>query len=157
MVRDLSLNLPLWTSLLAILLAQLLKILWNLSMTGKWDWIWIYHSGGMPSGHTSAVSSLSTSIGLTIGWSSPEFAISTILSVIVMYDATGVRRQAGVHAQVLNRLVEDVTKLLSEAKEKSPAETREKLKEILGHKPIEVFAGLWFGIFVAIINYYIWY
>lgn len=157
MVSDLFANFPLWTSLLAILLAQFLKILWNLSLTGKWDWIWMYHSGGMPSGHTSAVSSLSTAIGMTKGWSSPEFAISTILSIVVMYDATGVRRQAGVHAQVLNRLVEDMTRLLSEAKEKSPAETREKLKEILGHKPIEVFVGLWFGIFVAIIHYFIWF
>jgi acid phosphatase family membrane protein YuiD len=157
MVSDLLANFPLWTSLMAILLAQFLKIIWNLSMTGKWDWIWIYHSGGMPSGHTSAVSSLSIAIGLTKGWDSPTFAIATILSIVVMYDATGVRRQAGVHAQVLNRLVEDMTKLLSEAKEKSPAETREKLKEILGHKPIEVFVGLWFGVIVAIINYYLWY
>ncbi len=157
MVSNLFYNFPLWTSLLAILLAQFLKILWNLSMTGKWDWIWIYHSGGMPSGHTSAVTSLSTAIGLTEGWSSSEFAIATILSIVVMYDATGVRRQAGMHAQVLNKLVEDVTKILSEAKEKSPAETREKLKEILGHKPIEVFVGLWFGIIVATVSYYIWF
>jgi acid phosphatase family membrane protein YuiD len=153
-------NFPLWTSLLAISLAQFLKVPWNYTITRKWDWNWLVNTGGMPSGHTSAVTSLATSVGLTSGWDSSPFAISTILAIIVMYDAAGVRRHAGIQAQVLNQLVEDISILLNELrhfKDKPSAETRVKLKEILGHQPIEVFTGAWFGIIVALIMYWIWY
>lgn len=158
--NDLFSNFPLWTSLIAILLAQFSKVPWNYTITRKWDWNWLINSGGMPSGHTSAVTSLATSIGLTKGWDSSAFAIATIIGIIVMYDATGVRRQAGMQAQVLNRLVEDFTSLLIELRnlnEKPAAETRIKLKEILGHQPIEVFTGAWFGVIIALIMYFIWF
>ncbi|MFC7439722.1 divergent PAP2 family protein [Laceyella putida] len=160
MLEQLAHNFPLWTSLVAITLAQLLKVPWNYTITREWDWNWAYSSGGMPSGHTSAVTSLATSIGLTSGWHSPSFAIATIFGIIVMYDATGVRRQAGMHAQVLNQLAEDFSLLLREIRhlnEKPSAETRIKLKEILGHKPIEVFTGAWFGVLIAILMYFLWY
>lgn len=153
-------NFSLWTALTAIVIAQCSKVPWNYLITRKWDWNWLYSSGGMPSGHTSAVTSLATSIGLTHGWDSPSFSIATIFGIIVMYDATGVRRQAGMHAQVLNRLVDEFTVLLDELrhfKVTTPDETRIRLKEILGHKPIEVFAGAWFGIAWALIMYAIWY
>lgn len=77
-----------------------------------------------------------------------------------MYDAAGVRRQAGMHAQVLNRLVEDFAMLLNELRhlnQKRTEETRIKLKEILGHQPIEVFTGAWFGILIALIMYWFWF
>jgi acid phosphatase family membrane protein YuiD len=153
-------NFPLWTSLVAISLAQFLKVPWNYTITRKWDWNWLVNTGGMPSGHTSAVTSLATSVGLTSGWDSSPFAISTIVAIIVMYDAAGVRRHAGMQAQVLNQLVEDFSILLNELrhlKDKPSAETRVKLKEILGHQPIEVFTGAWFGIIVALIMYWLWY
>jgi acid phosphatase family membrane protein YuiD len=160
MLDKLFANFPLWTSLLAIILAQVPKVPWNYITTRKWDWNWLYNSGGMPSGHTSAVTSLATSIGLTEGWDSPSFAIATIVGIIVMYDATGVRRHAGMHAQVLNRLVDDFAVLVNELrhfKDRSNDETRIKLKEILGHQPIEVFTGAWFGIAIALLMYWLWY
>ncbi|SEN50662.1 divergent PAP2 family protein [Lihuaxuella thermophila] len=153
-------NFPLWTSLVAISLAQFLKVPWNYTITRKWDWNWLVNTGGMPSGHTSAVTSLATSVGLTSGWDSSPFAISTIVAIIVMYDAAGVRRHAGMQAQVLNQLVEDFSVLLNELrhfKGNPSAETRVKLKEILGHQPIEVFTGAWFGIIIALLMYWLWY
>lgn len=154
-------NFPLWTSLIAISLAQLIKVPWNFFITRKWNWGWLINSGGMPSAHTSAVTSLATSIGLSQGFNSPDFAIATIVGIIVMYDATGVRRQAGMHAQVLNQLVDDFSALLTELrhlnKNKPSPEARIRLKEILGHQPIEVFIGAWFGILFALLMYWIWY
>jgi acid phosphatase family membrane protein YuiD len=141
-------------------MAQLIKVPWNFYITRKWDFDWLISSGGMPSAHTSAVTSLATSIGLTQGWDSPSFAIATIFGIIVMYDATGVRRHAGMHAQVLNQLVDDFALLLNELRhltQKPSAESRVKLKEILGHQPIEVFTGAWFGILIALVLYWIWY
>lgn len=159
MIDKLLSNFPLWTSLITIILAQSLKVPWNFFSTKKWDWNWLVNSGGMPSGHTSAVTSLATSIGLTSGWHSPSFAIATILGIIVMYDATGVRRHAGMHAQVLNQLMDDFTKLMIELRhlKDAPERTRIQLKEILGHQPIEVVTGAFFGISVALINYWIWF
>lgn len=158
MLTQLFDNFCLWTSISAIFLAQLLKVLWNFSMARTWDWKWLYLSGGMPSGHTSAVTSLATSIGVTKGFHTTSFAIATIIGIIVMYDATGVRRQAGMQAQVLNQLVDDFTTLLHEIRtSKSSLEQRIRLKEILGHKPIEVFVGAWFGILVALLMYGIWH
>lgn len=159
MIDKLLSNFPLWTSLLTIVLAQMLKVPWNYFNTKKWDWSWLINSGGMPSGHTSAVTSLATSIGLTSGWDSPSFAIAMILGIIVMYDATGVRRHAGMHAQVLNQLMDDFSKLMIELRniKDAPERTRVQLKEILGHQPIEVATGAFLGISIALINYWIWF
>jgi uncharacterized protein len=161
MLDKLFSNFPLWTALFSIVFAQISKVPWNYIITRKWDWNWLYNSGGMPSGHTSAITSLATSIGLTKGWDSSLFAIAAVVGIIVMYDATGVRRQAGMHAQVLNRLMEDFTILVNELrhlKNYPNSETRiQKLKEILGHQPIEVFAGAWFGISMALLMYWLWY
>lgn len=160
MLAELMANFPLWTSLTAIILAQLFKVPWNFIINHKWDWGWTINSGGMPSAHTAAVTSLATSLGLAHGWDSSSFAVSTIIGIIVMYDATGVRRQAGMHAQVLNQLAEDFSSLLNEIrqmKERPVTEASVRLKEILGHQPIEVFTGAWFGILVSIIMYWIWY
>ncbi len=160
MIQELLHNFPLWTSLIAIILAQVVKAPWNYFISKNWDWGWILHPGGMPSSHTSAVVSLATAIALTEGFGSNSFATATILAIIVMYDATGVRRHAGMQAKVVNQLVEDFTRLLLELRqlnEKPSQKSRVKLKEILGHQPIEVFAGFWFGIFVALIMYWIWF
>ncbi|RAL26971.1 divergent PAP2 family protein [Thermoflavimicrobium daqui] len=162
MIYELLSNFSLWTSVTAIVLAQVLKVPWNYFISQKWDWGWLLNSGGMPSSHTSAVTSLATSIGLIEGWNSTSFAIATIFAVITMYDATGVRRHAGIQAQVINQLAEDFTTLLHEIRqlklnEKPLGKSRIKLKEILGHKPIEVFIGLWFGILIALGMYWLWF
>ncbi|SHE81198.1 hypothetical protein SAMN05444392_103244 [Seinonella peptonophila] len=159
MLESLFSNFPLWTSVITIFFAQLLKVPWNYFTNHTWDWRWLANSGGMPSGHTSAATSLATSIGLTSGWESPSFAIATIFSIVVMYDATGVRRHAGMQAQVINQLADDFTRLLIQLRHQKEAQDpqRTPLKEILGHQPIEVFTGLWFGIAMALICYYIWW
>lgn len=160
MIQSILANFPLWTAIYAIIFAQVAKVLWYAYFTGDWNFHWLFSSGGMPSSHTAAVTALATSIGLTDGWDSSSFALATIFGVIVMYDATGVRRQAGVHAQILNQLLEDFSLLVNEIKHMktmSPMETKIKLKEILGHKPIEVFVGAWFGILFALFMYQLWY
>jgi acid phosphatase family membrane protein YuiD len=160
MLNKLLANFPLWTSLIAISLAQFIKVPWNFYIMRKWDWAWLINSSSMPSAHTSAVTSLATSIGLTQGWDSPAFAIATIVGIIVMYDATGVRRQAGMHAQVINQLMDDFTLLLNELcymKQKPSTDTRVRLKEILGHHPIEVFTGAWLGILNSLFLYWLWF
>jgi len=151
-------NYPLWVSIIAIALAQFFKVLWNYTYHRVWDWNWLIKTGSMPSGHTAAVTSLATAIGLQEGWNSPAFAIATILAIIVMYDAIGVRRHAGMQARVLNRLMEDFTQLLMEIRKDkiNPSQAGIKLKEILGHQPIEVFTGVWLGIFIAFITYWVW-
>ncbi|SFI86289.1 divergent PAP2 family protein [Thermoflavimicrobium dichotomicum] len=160
MLDELFSNFPLWASITAIVSAQLLKVPWNYFISQKWDLGWLFHSGGMPSSHTSAVISLATAIGLTEGWHSNSFAIAVIFAIIVMYDATGVRRHAGIQAQVINQLVEDFSTLLHEIRQLNEKPLRKsgiKLKEILGHKPIEVFVGFWFGIMIALVMYWLWF
>lgn len=152
-------NYPLWASLTAMILAQTLKSIGFSIINRKWDWRWLAQPGGMPSGHTAAVTSLATAVGIWEGLDSSLFAMSIVLAIIVMYDATGVRRQAGMQAQVLNQLMDDFSLLLkeiSQMKVKTPQETRTKLKEILGHQPIEVFIGAWVGILVSFIIYWFW-
>ncbi len=98
----------------------------------------------MPSSHSAAVTALSTGIALEQGLDSPLFAVAAIFAVITMFDATGVRRHAGEQATVINKLVIDFNRFVSEAKDFQKAEEKEKqkkLKELLGHQPIEVFFG----------------
>lgn len=110
----------------------------------------------MPSSHSAAVTALATTIGLEYGFNSTFFALSAMFAIIVMYDATGVRRHAGYHATMLNQLMNDFNKFMHEAKNwqhKEEVEKREELKELLGHKPIEVFFGALLGILLAIFVY----
>ena len=104
-------------------------------------------TGGMPSSHAAGVMGLSTTVGLINGFNSVEFAIALGFAFIVMYDAAGVRRAAGKQAACLNRIIMDVYK--QELKEAGG-----KLKELLGHTPLQVFMGAIFGI---IYSYYIHY
>ena len=98
----------------------------------------------MPSGHSATVASLATICGLTFGLGSVEFAISAILAIIVCHDATGVRRETGKHAEILNELV----KYLETGKP-------EDLKELVGHTPLQVFAGILIGIGNALLMYFV--
>ena len=110
--------------------------------------IWhIFEAGGMPSSHSASVTALTLSIGLTQGWNSPLFTIAGVFAVIVMYDATGVRRSAGQQALILNKIIDDIY----------PNEKvqKEKLKEIIWHDPIEVVAGAVLAVIVTIIAYYV--
>ena len=97
----------------------------------------------MPSSHSSFVMGLATAVGLTHGWESTYFAICISFSLVIMYDAAGVRRSVGKQAIILNKMVEDIHK-----KNKKQL-TEKRLKELIGHTPVEVFAGAILGIVLA--------
>ncbi|GKU83181.1 divergent PAP2 family protein [Niallia sp. NCCP-28] len=151
---DLLYNFPLIASLAAIFFAQFIKVPITFFITKKIDWKLLTSTGGMPSSHSAAVTALSTGIALESGMGSPLFAVAAIFAIITMFDATGVRRQAGEQAIVLNQLVADFNKFLLDAKgwqNKPEQQKRKELKELLGHKPIEVFFGGLTGIALTLI------
>lgn len=151
-------NFPLYSALIAIGFAQFVKVPLVYITTKKVDWRMLTSTGGMPSSHSAAVTALATAIALEHGFSSPLFAICAIFGVIVMFDATGIRRHAGYHATVLNQLVTDFQRLVKEMKawpDKEEQEKRKELKELLGHQPIEVFFGGVVGILISLIFYFI--
>ncbi|EGL84233.1 acid phosphatase/vanadium-dependent haloperoxidase related protein [Caldalkalibacillus thermarum TA2.A1] len=152
-------NYPFWAAITAIALAQLIKVPLYYIPNRTLNWGLIFSTGGMPSSHSAAVTSLSTAVAIEHGLESTLFAISAVLALIVMFDAAGVRRHAGEQAVVLNRLVEDVNQLIEEMKNwnmQTKQVKRKKLKELLGHQPIEVLMGGLFGIGVAFLCLFIW-
>lgn len=137
-------NRVLWVGILAWFAAQAMKVVFTAIFDKRLDFSRLFGLGGMPSSHSSVVTSLATAIGITRGFYSVEFAIATILAFIVMTDATGVRRAAGKQAKVLNSIVQDMMEM-----GKSP--TSEKLKELLGHTPFEVVIGALLGILIGLL------
>lgn len=157
---DLLLNFSLWASIAAILFAQFVKVPIQYIATRRIDWALLTSTGGMPSSHSAAVTALSTGVALETGLDSPIFAVSAIFAIITMFDATGVRRQAGEQAIVLNQLVADFNKFVDDAKSwqnKPDQEKRKELKELLGHKPIEVFFGGLTGIALTLLLNFIFF
>jgi len=138
-------NYALWIALCAWLAAQVLKVIVELLRKRRLHWGLLTSSGGMPSSHSSFVTAVTTVIGLTEGFDSPIFALGAIVSLIVMYDASGVRRAAGNQAKVINDLLGSI--------EDTGIKLDKKLKEMLGHTPIEVAAGAVLGIVIALILY----
>lgn len=130
----------------AAILAQLLKFIGHFARTKKVDFQVLATTGGMPSSHTAGVISLSTTVGIICGFDSVEFAIAIGYSLVVMYDAAGLRRSTGKIAACLNKIRDDFY-----ANGQMPTE---RLKELLGHTPMEVFFGALLGIFIAFINHY---
>jgi len=126
-------------------LAQIIKTIIHLILTKKFVAERLIGSGGMPSCHSATVCALTTSVIINEGVHSPFFAIAAILSIIVMYDAMGVRRETGIQARVLNELTEVIEKMGSDLS------NDEKLKEFVGHTPIQVFVGAVLGIIIALI------
>ncbi|MEI5907816.1 divergent PAP2 family protein [Bacillus spongiae] len=157
---DLLLNFPLMASLMAIFFAQFIKVPIQYLATKKIDWSLLTSTGGMPSSHSAAVTALATGVAFETSLQSPIFAVAAVFAIIVMFDATGVRRQAGEQAIVLNQLVTDFQRFVVEAKmwqKKPEQDKRKELKELLGHKPNEVFIGGLTGIFLTILfRLYIW-
>ncbi|UOQ94228.1 divergent PAP2 family protein [Halobacillus shinanisalinarum] len=151
---DLLHNFPLWASLAAILFAQTIKIPIQFIASRKFDAGLAFSTGGMPSSHSAAVAALATSVGVDQGLDSPIFAIACVFSIIVMFDSTGVRRQTGEQAIMLNILLNDFHRFVGEAKEwsnKGEFQKKEELKELLGHRPIEVFFGALTGIGLTLV------
>jgi len=142
--QEISQNHILWTAVSSWFVAQLIKFIAALVKTKRLSFWLFFSSGGMPSSHTSFVVALSTLLGIREGFDSPIFAIAAVTTAIVMYDATGVRQQAGKHAVVLNRLLQYLD---------DPSISLEmKLKELLGHTPRQVMAGAALGIAIAILS-----
>lgn len=130
-------------SILSWILAQAAKFVLGFFLEGRLDLTLLTKTGGMPSGHAALVSSVSWGIGEAYGFSSGQFALASVLSIIVMYDATGVRQAVGVQAQILNDLLHNLYR--------GTAVKPVRIREILGHTPIEVIAGAFLGIAVAML------
>ncbi|APC48918.1 hypothetical protein BME96_12255 [Virgibacillus halodenitrificans] len=153
---DVLMNFPLLSALTAIIFAQVVKIPIKLVVTKEFRPGLAFSTGGMPSSHSAAVAALTTSVGIMEGVSSTMFAVSCVFSIIIMFDASGVRRQAGEQAIVLNQLIKDFQLFVDGAKDwnrKKEYEKRQELKELLGHQPIEVFLGGLSGVAIAFLLY----
>ena len=136
-------NLPLMTGAIAFLISQSSKIIYYFFREKKIDPMHFFEAAGMPSTHSAMSSSMTLMIGFTEGFASPLFAVAVVFTIIVMYDAMGVRFAAGQQAVVLNKIIEDIySEKVSE---------KEKMKELIGHTPLEVCVGGIFGIATAII------
>jgi uncharacterized protein len=134
---------PFWIALVVGLSVQFYKGMAQFFTTGRWNLRRFVETGGMPSSHSAAVAALSTGVGLQEGFSSALFGVTLYFSLIVMYDAAGLRRNAGRQATVLNRLIERHFQ--------HPEDDTHKLMELLGHTPFEVFVGASLGVLSAIL------
>ncbi len=143
MWNELISNHALLTGLAAWLLAQILKPPMEYLRRGKWNWGYLFSAGGMPSSHSALMVGTTIGIALHIGFDSPIFAIAVAITMIVVYDAAGVRREAGRHAEKINILIEE---LLS-----GHPISQEELREVLGHTPFEVTGGIMLGVIVSIL------
>jgi acid phosphatase family membrane protein YuiD len=141
-------NHVLGTVLVAWLLAQTFKLPIHYLLTRRWNWALLLSTGGMPSSHSALVVSAAASIGLNVGFDSPLFALAVAIAMVVVYDATGIRRQAGLHAQKINILFDELLK-------GHPVSDRQ-LKEVLGHSPLEVVGGVTLGIAIALLMNWLW-
>lgn len=145
-ITDFFAHSELVTALIAWFIAQVMKMIIVLVKDRKVNFERLVGSGGMPSSHSALVVSLAAAIGLTEGFASPLFALSTVFALVVMYDAAGVRRAAGQQAVILNKIIDSLVK-------SDFSHTEKRLKELLGHTPVQVFAGAILGIAVALFRH----
>lgn len=153
-------NIPLMAALIAIGFAQVIKVPIQALMSRTTNWSLLTATGGMPSSHSAAVCALMTTLAIEHGMNSPYFAVAAIFGVIVMYDAMGVRRQSGEQAITINKLIADfqaITNIGKNSTEKDPDEGLKRLKEVLGHKPTEVFFGILTGIAIGFLVDYLYH
>lgn len=134
-------NTAFWAAILAYAVASFLKVVVKFAKTRQLKPSLFISTGGMPSSHSAFITALATSVGLTEGFDTAIFALSAGISIVIMYDAQGVRRAAGKQAEAINRIIANFDQL-NKVLEK-------ELKEILGHTPFEVFAGAGLGILIA--------
>jgi hypothetical protein len=137
-------NRILTTTLTAWFLAQTLKVTIAAIKEKRFDFRWFIGTGGMPSSHAAGAAALASSVGLDYGFQTVVFALAATFAVVVMFDAQGVRRATGKQAQILNRIMEDI---YWQGKIKE-----DRLREFIGHTPIEVLVGMLFGISVAFLR-----
>lgn len=143
-LRDiLFFNPVLFSALLSWLVAQVLKVFIELVKNKRLNLALIFEAGGMPSSHSALVSATALSAGLVYGFDSPIFSVTAVLAMITIYDATGVRREAGRQAALINSIIEEFSK------GKLPPQGR--LKEMLGHTPGEALLGTLIGLTIGFI------
>lgn len=136
---------------IASLMAQILKLPLEYLRKKEWDWSLIFSTGGMPSSHSAVVTAAAASVGHYAGFDTPLFGLAFAIATVVIYDATNIRRQAGFHAQQINRII----KQLFEGKAK-PSEEFDELREVLGHSPAEALGGVILGILVSVVLWQFW-
>jgi acid phosphatase family membrane protein YuiD len=139
---DIINNHVLIVALVACFTAQGLKAIIELVRHRKLNLQAMVGTGGMPSAHSALVTALACGVGQTLGWASPIFAATLVFSIIVMYDAAGVRQAAGKQAKVLNQIIDELFQEKPELRE-------DRLKELLGHTPFQVIAGSVLGVIIS--------
>ena len=148
-MKELITNPYLITSVSSWLVAQVLKTVIHGVLNGEWTIERLFGDGGMPSGHSATVSSLALFTALTNGAGSFEFAVCAILAIIVCHDAMGVRLETGKQAQILNEIMNTLDMFATEKW------TEFKLKEFVGHSPVQVCAGVLVGFLNALFMYFV--
>lgn len=141
-------NRVLIAGLIAWALAQVIKIPLDYLRTRRWNWSLLFTSGGMPSSHSALVTATTLAIGFYYGFDSPLFALGIAFTMIVTYDAAGVRQQAGIHAQRINIIFEELLR--------GHPINENDLREVLGHTPLEVTGGILLGLVVATSQWLVW-
>ncbi len=141
-------NRVLIAGLLAWALAQIIKIPLDFFRTRRWNWALLFTTGGMPSSHSALMTATTHAIGLYYGFATPMFALAVAITMVVVYDAANVRRQAGIHAQRINIIFDELLR-------GHPINEKD-LREVLGHTPLEVAGGILFGLVVATAQWLIW-
>ncbi len=136
------------TALAAWLLAQALKIPIDVFQSKRWNWALFFAAGGMPSSHSALVTSAAAAAGLNYGFDTPLFGVAVAFAMIVVYDATGIRRQAGMQAAKINILVDQLLK--------GHPISQKNLAEVLGHTPLEALGGVLLGLAVALALWLMW-
>ncbi len=130
-----------WTGMAGWMLAQILKIPIDYFQNKRWNWALFFAAGGMPSSHSALVTSTALAAGLYHGFDSAIFALAVAVAMVVVYDATGVRRQAGMQAQKINILVNELLK--------GHPISQQELREVIGHTPLEAIGGVLLGLITA--------
>lgn len=153
-IEELFQNRVLFASVLGWFCAQAAKFILTMLFTNKWNVERLWGAGGMPSAHSSMVSALTISIARFYGVNTPMFALSVMFAFVTMYDATGVRHEAGEHAKILNKYINQIE--IQKADKNGDGIPEEKvneieLKEYIGHTPLEVLGGVLLGILIGII------
>jgi len=129
-------------------IAQIVKVPLEYLRTKRWNWVLLLRTGGMPSSHSALVTGVAHGIGLREGFDSAAFAIAATLAIIVIYDATGIRRQAGKHAALINAMIQDLAS--------GHPLKQELLREVLGHTPLEALGGFLLGLASAQLTWMLW-
>lgn len=145
---DLLANKVLVAVMIGWIVAQALKIPTEYLRSRRWMWAMFLAAGGMPSSHSALMVSGTLAVGLYHGFDNPLFAIAVGITMIIAHDASGVRRQAGMHAERINVLFDELLK--------GHVWDQNDLKEVIGHTPLEVVGGIILGLIVAFVQWRVW-